>query len=142
MPNPQNIQDQHKINQAMADERQERFLTVLEKAAYPPEGQKVQYPNISHVLRNLNIPRGTYTRWLSQDKQFRARYDDCMEAFDEACLKSLYDANQEKWGVAYAATWLKYRGKLREHVEHGGQISQIHLVSRVREEDPVLSTEN
>ena len=144
MPNPQNIADQYKVNQAMADERQERVLKAIEACAFPPEGEPVQYPNISHLLRKLNIPRGTYVTWLSKDKDFRARYEDCMEAFDEACLKSLYDANQTKWGVAYAATWLKYRGKLRDNVEHSGTVTQITLVSGVREAEPerVLSTQN
>lgn len=123
-----NIEGRAELNKEQCQERKDKLLEVFEKGAYAEE---LKLPILGKVLRSLDIPRQVYNGWMAKDPAFNRRFNDLMEVFDDAAVNALFNACQNKWGVAYAVSYLNYRGKLRHNINHSGQVTQIQLVSRI-----------
>ena len=118
-----------KAQTIVADQRKDAFLKAVEKFTEIPG----KYPVISHVLKALSIPRGTFVAWLQKDEIFKQEYHDLMECFDDSAIATLFEGIHLRGGASLAFGWLRARKPKEwgEKLEHSGQIGTINLIANV-----------
>lgn len=105
--------------------------------------QKKIVKGVWAIAEELGISLGTLNRWAS-DPDWHDIAKELKLArvltLEEKSDRAIVNGEERQWIAVYLGL-LNRLDPVKQNVEHTGQISQIHLVSRVREE-PVLSTDN
>ena len=133
--------ESHKIVvQKQIDEkklRQQAFLSsILEQI------ESGKYDGVIPTLKRLNVPLGTYCRWLA-DKDFQDAREQIAQTkrarLNDEFWCAIINKGQGLSYLAYIVSGLKSTDpEWREKVEHSGNVGTIQMVSSVKrpDEDP------
>ena len=125
-------QKQTKKKQTNKQKNQDKFLnTYLETLG-----------NISEACKEIKISRSTYYLWISEDQEFKQRFSDITDAFDdriETTIRQMATSGDKDLLKFWASRKLKNRGFTEKtEVEHSGELNNKITINIPKEVGDLL----
>jgi len=98
--------------------------------------------NISEACKEIEINRATYYKWMREDEEFKQRFSDITDAFDdriETTIRQMATSGDKDLLKFWASRKLKNRGFTEKtEVEHTGEVNNQITINIPKEVEELL----